>query len=503
MAPIESRLFHRNSYASSFYPPTNPTCRYTKSLPPFTAKKQCPSRQHVLLSIESARTSNRLRLLLINIALAILHTPLDDTSHQQVMEQYEDTQPIGPLTDTFSASEYPFPITSACLQRPRRSKFMEIDVDGEESTATAPFQRPHCDSRASSTSTMSCDSDSSPLFSQSSFYAMYPRLSLLTILVVLTLPLLYEMPWNKMAGIGIIGAKAGVIKALDKGAVTGRLQKRVDTDTDVCNRWAGQSALVNGTIYYYGGHSTTESGQINDTWSNDFFTVDLTESWDISSPTIQGLPRPSGPPAVANGFLWHSYDSLYLYGGIVSDKPVAIPEPYTLWEYQISTGNWIEHSNPKTSKGNNSEPGNQPVQQTGEGAGVSIPELGRGFYFAGHLDAYTTPGWSIQTPRIYLKSLLEYTYPGQSHDGVVSLAGGKTAGSDGVWRNVTQGGIQDQNKFPSRADGVLVHVPGFGAQGILLSIAGGQEKSFVSAISPNAKMMPMLTAGSKVTNECN
>ncbi|KAI4271369.1 MAG: hypothetical protein LQ337_006063 [Flavoplaca oasis] len=307
---------------------------------------------------------------------------------------------------------------------------------------------------------------------------MYPRLSLLTILVVLTLPLLYEMPWNKMAGIGIIGAKAGVIKALDKGAVTGRLQKRVDTDTDVCNRWAGQSALVNGTIYYYGGHSTTESGQINDTWSNDFFTVDLTESWDISSPTIQGLPRPSGPPAVANGFLWHSYDSLYLYGGIVSDKPVAIPEPYTLWEYQISTGNWIEHSNPKTSKGNNSEPGNQPVQQTGEGAGVSIPELGRGFYFAGHLDAYTTPGWSIQTPRIYLKSLLEYTYPGQSHDGVVSLAGGKTAGSDGVWRNVTQGGIQDQNKFPSRADGVLVHVPGFGAQGILLSIAGGQEKSF-------------------------
>ncbi|KAL9039582.1 MAG: hypothetical protein Q9180_002440 [Flavoplaca navasiana] len=307
---------------------------------------------------------------------------------------------------------------------------------------------------------------------------MYPRLSLMTILLVLTLPLLYETSWIDMASVGIIGAKAGVIKPLDDGAATGRLQKRVDTDTDVCNRWAGQSALVNGTIYYYGGHSTTESGQMNDTWSNDFFTVDLTESWDISSPTIKGLPRPSGPPAVANGFLWHSYDSLYLYGGIVSDKPVAIPEPYTLWEYQIQTGNWIEHSNPKTSQGNNSQPGNQPVQRTGEGAGVSIPELGRGYYFAGHLDAYTTPGWSIQTPRIYLKSLLEFTYPGQSHDGVESLAGGKTAGSGGVWRNVTQGGIQDQNKFPSRADGVLVHVPGFGAQGILLSIAGGQEKSY-------------------------
>ncbi|KAL9000511.1 MAG: hypothetical protein Q9169_000804 [Polycauliona sp. 2 TL-2023] len=397
-----------------------------------------------------------------------------------MMNQREDDRPI----DTFGASEYPFPITSACLQRPRRSKFMEIDVDGEmddKGTATAPFQRPHCDSRASTTSTMSSDSDPGLPNSESSFFSLYPRLSLLTFLVVLALPLLYETPWIGVAGIGIIGAKAGVMRtsdSMDGSLATEMLQKRADTDTDVCNRWAGQSAMVNGTIYYYGGHSTTEAGQMNDTWSNDFFTVDLTKSWDIASPSVEGLPRPSGPPAVANGFLWNSYDSLFLYGGIVSDKPIAIPDPYSLWEYQIESGRWIEHPSPKTSSGNNSAPGNQPVQQTGEGAGISIPEMGRGFYFAGHLDAFTTPGWSNQTPRIYLKSLLEFTYPGQTNDGVESLAGGETAGSDGVWRNVTQGGIQDQAKFPSRADGVLVHVPGFGAQGILLSIGGGQEKSF-------------------------
>ncbi|KAL8653695.1 MAG: hypothetical protein Q9226_003746 [Calogaya cf. arnoldii] len=328
---------------------------------------------------------------------------------------------------------------------------------------------------------MSCDSDIGPPSSESPFFTLYPRLSLLTLLVLLTLPLLYEMPWVGMAGMGIIGAKAGVIRTsdpIDGASATERLQKRADTDTDVCTRWSAQSAVVNGTVYVYGGHSTTEPGQKNDTWSNDFFTVDLTKSWDISAPSIKGLPQPSGPPAVANGYLWNSYDSLYLYGGIVSDSPPATPDPYSLWEYQIKSGKWIEHSNPKTSKGNNTDPGNQPVQQTGEGAGISIPELGLAYYFAGHLDAFTTPGWSVQTPRIYLKSLLEFTFPGYSNNGVESLAGGKTAGSDGVWRNVTQGGIQDQAKFPSRADGVLVHVPGFGAKGILLSIGGGQEKSF-------------------------
>ena len=366
---------------------------------------------------------------------------------------------------------------------------MEVDVDGEmdrEGTATAPFQRPHCDSRAS---TMSTDSEfdgiSDPglALTTSPFFSLYPRLSLLTLLVVIVFPLLYEMPWVEMAGMGIIGAKAGVIKTsgpVHGGLATEGLQKRADTDTDVCSRWSAQSAVVNGTMYVYGGHSTTEAGQKNNTWSNDFFTVDLTKSWDISAPSIKGLPQPSGPPAVANGYLWHSNDSLFLYGGIVSDSPPAVPDPYTLWEYQIPSGRWVEHSNPRTSEGNNSASGNQPVQQSGEGAGVTVPELGRGYYFAGHFDAFTTPGWSVQTPRIYLKSLLEFTFPGYTNDGVEELAGGKVAGSDGVWRNITEGGIQDQAKFPSRADGALVHVPGFGAQGILLSIGGGQEKSFVS-----------------------
>lgn len=309
------------------------------------------------------------------------------------------------------------------------------------------------------------------------------RLSLLAFMMLVSVPLFFDMPFVGKPAASVVGAKAGVIRGSNINELptrTGLKAKRSDTSTDVCNRWAHASALVNGTIYVYGGHATTDQDQgTKDSWTNDFFTMDVTKDFDISKPTLKGLPQPSGPPAVANAYLWQSYDSLYLYGGLVSDNPRAYPQPYSLWSYDIASSQWTEHSNPKTSSGNNSDPGNQPVQQAAEGAGVSIPELGRGYYFAGHLDAYTTSGWTLPIPRQYLKSMIEYTFPGYTNDGVQSLRGGQKAGSDGTWRNITQGGIQDQNAFSIRADSVLVHVPGFGDQGILVSLGGGTNQSFV------------------------
>lgn len=166
----------------------------------------------------------------------------------------------------------------------------------------------------------------------------------------------------------------------------------------------------------------------------------------------------------------------------MSDTPPKPPDPYSLWEYRIKESAWTQHKNPKTSAGNNSDEGNQPVQQAAEGAGISVPALGRGWYFGGHLDHYTTPAWSLQVPRKYLKSMVEYTFPGYSNEGVDSLSDYKTAGDDGVWRNITEGGIQDTAAFPNRADGVLVFVPGYGNSGIILSLAGGTNISFVSTI---------------------
>jgi hypothetical protein len=213
---------------------------------------------------------------------------------------------------------------------------------------------------------------------------------------------------------------------------------------------------------------------------NDFLTFDLTTSWSISNPLISPLPQPSGPPAVAQGYLWNSFTSLFLYGGLFSDAPPVSPVPYSTWEYSLTSKSWIEHANPTTTAGNNSDPGGAAVQRSAEGAGLSVPELGLSWYFGGHEDVFTTAGWSIQVARIYLKSLLEFTHPGYTNDGVQGLGSGNGAGSDGVYRNITQGGIQSEAGFTERADGVLVYVPGWGAKGILLGLAGGTNTTFVS-----------------------
>jgi hypothetical protein len=213
---------------------------------------------------------------------------------------------------------------------------------------------------------------------------------------------------------------------------------------------------------------------------NDFITLDLTKSWQISSPPLSGLEQPSSPPAIANGYLWHSYDSLYLYGGEYSDTPPATPDPFALNKYDIASSIWSQQQNPITSAGINSEPANEIVQGAAEGAGVSVASLGRGWYFGGHLDAFTStnPSWSIQTPRLYLKSFIEYTFPGYGNPEITSLASEQIAGADGVWRNITNGGVQDENGFTERADGLLVYVPSFSDSGILLALAGGTNDTF-------------------------
>ncbi|KAL9124829.1 MAG: hypothetical protein Q9217_005888, partial [Psora testacea] len=396
----------------------------------------------------------------------------------------------------------PSQISVSRLRPGRRSAFKELDVDtiipksqlqARTNSLCSEEGRPYGPSSGPSDSSDTSDSDDSPTSISSedaindSRYSMFStaflpsRLLMLASTLLLTISLLYDTPLLAKPGPSIFGVKAGVIgKDVQRRAlVDGRpVIPRADTNTDVCSRWSGQSALVNGTIYYFGGRATTQQGQADNQWNNDFFTVDVTKSWDISSPPVQGLPQPSGPPAVSLGALWNSYESLFLYGGQFSDTPPKTPTDFSLWEYNIKDSSWTEHRDPLTSSGNNSDPANQPVQRAAEGAGISVPQLGRGWYFAGHLDSFTTPGWSNQVYRTYLKSLLEYTFPGRTNDGVESLGGGKTAGQDGVWRNITQGGIQDTNAFANRADSALVYVPGYGAQGILVSMGGGTNVSF-------------------------
>jgi len=280
----------------------------------------------------------------------------------------------------------------------------------------------------------------------------------------------------------VSGADAGVLYERPKGHGP-VLDTRAPSSTQWCKRWSQQTALLNGTLYVYGGQAKTTADQKTDTWNNDFLTLDLTKTWDTSTPAFRGLAQPSGPPAVANGYLWNDYNNLYLYGGLFSDKPYVEPAPESLWKYSISSEKWTEFPSPKTSKGNHSDPGDAPVQRSAEGAGISVPELGLSWYFGGHLDLSTTPGWSNQIARVYLKSLLEFTHPGYTNDGVDALARGTGSGPGGVFRNITQGKLQSASGFTERADGVLVFVPGWGPRGVLIGLGGGSEFEFSDSMS--------------------
>lgn len=237
--------------------------------------------------------------------------------------------------------------------------------------------------------------------------------------------------------------------ATSAGCAFGRsVDKRQDVSSpDVCQRWAHQAAIVDTALYVYGGRSKTSSLQTDNTWNNDFLKLDLSKDFSIASAPIEGLPKPDGPPAVALGYLWNDFTDLYVYGGQYSDTPVAQPDDFQLWKYSIEDKSW---SVPDTTV-----KGGGKIERAAEGAGVSIPNRGKGYYFGGHLDGYTTKGWSQSVARLYLTSMVEYDM--------------KSA----TWTNHTEQGAS----FPERADGVLTYVP-WGEEGILLALGGGNNVSF-------------------------
>lgn len=309
------------------------------------------------------------------------------------------------------------------------------------------------------------------------------RVCALLLLLAGVFPLLQNLGLLSHGSLGIRGVSGGPIPDETRSRSTPVLERRQDSPTDICFRWAQQSALVNGTLYLYGGQASTEEGQTQNTWNNNLLTLDLTRTWQIGTPTLEGLPQPSGPPDVALGYLFNDHDSLYLYGGQFSWQPPVSPVPFVTWEYNIASQSWIEHGDPVTSGGNSAPSNGEDVERSSEGAGVNIPTLGRGYYFGGHQDGYTTPDWSQSIWRIYLQSMLEYTFPGYTNNQVDSLSDGQTAGDDGVYRNITNGGLQAQAGFTARADGILAYVPGYGKEGILLALAGGTNETFVSSPS--------------------
>jgi hypothetical protein len=151
------------------------------------------------------------------------------------------------------------------------------------------------------------------LFANSKLY----RLGLFAIALVLMLPILQTNPLFSL-GAGAAAIPASIIK-------------REDTNTQICKRWAHQCRCktrhnnaatnvdsydrqryalhiwrsINGRLQPEGQHMeyVLRLSCCMIRWlthiDNDFLTLDLTKSWQISNPSFTGLPRPDGPPEIS------------------------------------------------------------------------------------------------------------------------------------------------------------------------------------------------------------
>ena len=99
--------------------------------------------------------------------------------------------------------------------------------------------------------------------------AVLSRLSFVAVVLAIMIPILHMSPLL-YAGTTIVGAEAGPITpdpARYRDLESTHLLPRQDNPADACLRWSHQSAVVNGTLYLYGGRAKRDSNQNSNTWS--------------------------------------------------------------------------------------------------------------------------------------------------------------------------------------------------------------------------------------------
>jgi hypothetical protein len=95
------------------------------------------------------------------------------------------------------------------------------------------------------------------------------RLSFLAVVLAIMIPVLHMSPLLQ-TGPAILGAQAAPtapMSATYQNIEATRLLPRRANAADTCLRWSHQSAVVNGTLYMYGGRAKTDSNQASNTWS--------------------------------------------------------------------------------------------------------------------------------------------------------------------------------------------------------------------------------------------
>lgn len=121
-----------------------------------------------------------------------------------------------------------------------------------------------------------------PVDDMPTLFPTFSRLLFFALVLVVIVPSFSNSPFFQ-AGITPIGAKAGVVRVplQEHRKALPTLDKRQDSSTDICKRWSGQSAVVNGTMYYYGGRATTSADQTTNEWS-----ASLSLHWSIQRLTF-------------------------------------------------------------------------------------------------------------------------------------------------------------------------------------------------------------------------
>jgi hypothetical protein len=89
------------------------------------------------------------------------------------------------------------------------------------------------------------------------------RLGVFAFVLAIMLPILSMNPISRL------GVRGGTIprSTIEAQPEQSLVVKREDTSTDACKRWAGQSTIVNGTLYMYGFRKNSSPKEDQNTWS--------------------------------------------------------------------------------------------------------------------------------------------------------------------------------------------------------------------------------------------
>lgn len=203
-------------------------------------------------------------------------TALDPTGTQNAVHDFSGAAISHSESDTDSSS----PI----IETPRRrsSAFFEEGLKGDDAIVDARlrrFSRPSLRVRFRSkvdvhepTQTEEPWLEPTPQSEElPPLFPTVPRIMCFILLLAVLIPSLGNSPFLK-AGVTPIGAKAVpvTVPIQEQRKSLPTVERRQNSDTDICKRWSGQSAVVNGTMYYYGGRKSTSADQTSDTWSKRF-----------------------------------------------------------------------------------------------------------------------------------------------------------------------------------------------------------------------------------------